>query len=345
MENKIIKYGEIDSRNVYLYTLDNNRGLRVKIINYGGIVVSIEYNGVDVVLGRDSLEEYLNNEGYFGALIGRNSNRISKSRFNINGTTYILNENDGKNNLHGGLKGFDKQLWDASFFPGDEPKLILTYESSDGEEGFPGNADISVTYTVTKDNSLKISYEAVCDSDTVMNLTNHSYFNLNGHSSGTIDEHILKIDSSFYTPNNAECIPYGEILSVNNTPMDFSHGATLKSAFESDYEQIKMFGGIDHNFVLNGKGYRKIGMLKGNQTGITMDIYTDRPGVQVYTGNVIEQGRCCKEGSFYPIHGAICLETQIFPDSINISHYSDAILKKGEKYNTVTEYAFNNSDN
>ncbi len=342
MGDNIIKYGEIDSRGVYLYTLDNNKGLCAKITNYGGIVVQLVYNGVDVVLGRDSLEEYLNNEGYFGALIGRNSNRISNSKFEINGKEYTLNPNDGVNNLHGGLKGFDKKLWDASLFPGEEPKLILSCESPDGEEGFPGNALITVTYTVTKNNSLKISYNAVCDTDTVMNLTNHSYFNLNGHSGGTVDEHILTLDSSFYTPNNNQCIPYGEILSLENTPMDFSKGATLKSAFESDYEQIKLFGGIDHNFILNGQGYRKIGTLSGDKTGIKMDIYTDRPGVQIYTGNVIEQGRKCKDGCYYPLHGAICLETQIFPDSVNISHYSDAILKKGEKYNTVTEYLFYN---
>ena len=342
MSENIIKYGEIDSKGVYLYTLDNNNGLCARITNYGGIVVELVYNGIDVVLGRGSFEEYLNNEGYFGALIGRNSNRISNSKFKIDGKEYVLNANDGVNNLHGGLKGFDKKLWDASLFPGEEPKLILTCESSDGEEGFPGNAFITVTYTVTRNNSLKISYKAECDADTVMNLTNHSYFNLNGHSSGTVDEHILTLDSSFYTPNNNQCIPYGEILSVKDTPMDFTKGATLKSAFESDFQQIAMFGGIDHNFVLNGDGYRKIGTLCGDKSGIKMDIYTDRPGVQIYTGNVIEQGRYCKDGSLYPVHGAICLETQIFPDSINIPHYSDAVLKKGEKYNTVTEYLFYN---
>lgn len=340
MENKIEKYGRIGERDVFLYTLDNNNGLTAKITNYGGIVVSLVYNGIDVVLGRDSLEEYLENNGYFGAIIGRNSNRISNSYFVLDGIRYGLNANDGVNNLHGGFEGFDKKVWDAELIDGEEPRLILKYNSPDGEEGFPGNAAVKVEYTVTKKNSLKISYHGVCDSDTVMNLTNHSYFNLNGHSGGVIDEHTLVLDSSFYTPNNSACIPYGEILKTENTPMDFTKGATLKSAFESDYEQIKMFGGIDHNFILNGKGFRKVGELKGDKTGIVMSILTDRPGVQVYTGNVIQQGRSCKDGSLYPVHGAVCLETQIFPDSVNIPHYSDAVLKKGEQYNTVTEYSF-----
>lgn len=340
MSTSFIKYGEIESRDVYLYTLDNNKGLSAKITNYGGIIVNLVFNGVDIVLGRDSLEEYVNNEGYFGAIIGRNSNRISNSKFAINGIEYILNPNDGKNNLHGGLKGFDKKVWDAELVDSEEPGLILTCGSVDGEEGFPGNATICVTYTLTKENSLKIEYKAVCDTDTVMNLTNHSYFNLNGHSSGTVDEHILTLNSSFYTPNSSECMPYGEILLTKKTPMDFTEGAKLKTAFESDFEQIKMFGGIDHNFILDGQGYRKCGALKGDKTGINMEFYTDLPGVQIYTGNVIEQGRECKEGAYYPVHGAICLETQIFPDSINIPHFSNAVLKKDEIYNTVTEYKF-----
>lgn len=333
-------YGVYNGSVIYAYTLTNKNGFSAEILNYGGIIRKLVYKGVDVVLGRDTLEEYLNNEGYFGAIIGRNSNRIEKSEFEINGKTYKLFKNDGENNLHGGKTGFDKKVWDSEIFNSEEPSLTLSSVSADGEEGFPGTANIQVTYTLTNDNELRIHYIAECDSDTVLNMTNHSYFNLNGHSSGRVDKHSIWLNSEFYTPNTDECIPTGEILSVKNTPFDFSTDELLEERFNSCHEQIKKFNGFDHNFAINGRGYRKAGIFKGDQTGISMEIYTDQSGVQIYSGNVIEEGCVCKDGAVYGTHHGVCFETQAFPNSLKFSHFPSAILKTGEKYDTVTVYKF-----
>lgn len=335
-----VKFGELNGEIVYAYTLTNKSGFCVEILNFGGIIRKIIYKNTDVVLGRDTLEEYLNNEGYFGALIGRNSNRIKDSKFVFSGKEYKLYANDGKNNLHGGKVGFDKKIWNVKTIDGDEPALVLSYVSPDGEEGFPGNLDVEVIYTVTEDNSIKIQYSGVADSDTVFNMTNHSYFNLNGHNSGSIEKHSLWINSDFYTPNCEECIPTGEILSVKNTPFDFNDEAVLSDRFNSGYPQIEMFGGFDHNFALKGVGYRKVAELKGDKSGIKMEAYTDKEAVQLYTGNMIEEGRVCKGGEVYSVHGALCLETQDFPNFLNCSHFPGTILKKNEKYVTTTAYKF-----
>lgn len=334
------KFGECESGVVYSYTLENKSGLTAEILNYGGIIRKLIYKNTDVVLGRDSIEEYMNNEGYFSALIGRNSNRIENSEFELNGKIYTLFANDGKNNLHGGKVGFDKKIWDAEIIDADEPSLVLSTVSPDGEEGFPGNVKVTVTYTLTNDNSLKIHYEGESDADTILNMTNHAYFNLNGHSSGNIDKHTLWLDSDFYTPNNDECIPTGEVLSVKNTPFDFSTDDLMGTRFKSEHEQIKKFSGFDHNFALNGHGYRKVGSFRGDKTGIIMDIYTDQSGLQVYSGNMIEKDRVCKDGAIYGMHHGICFETQVFPNNLKFSHFPSSILKKGEKYDTVTTYKF-----
>ncbi len=334
------EFGKCDMGVVYVYTLTNKNGLSAEILNYGGIIKKLIYKDVDVVLGRDTMEEYLNNEGHFSAIIGRNSNRIENSEFKLNGKTYKLFANNGRNNLHGGLKGFDKKLWDAEIIDNEEPSLVLTTISSDGEEGFPGNVNIKVTYTLTNDNSLKIHYEGESDADTVLNMTNHAYFNLNGHSSGDIDNHSLWMDSDFYTPNSDECIPTGEVLSVKNTPFDFTSKSSLDLRLKSEYEQIKKFNGFDHNFVPNGQGYRKVAELEGDKTGIVMEVYTDQSGIQVYSGNAIEEERVCKGGAVYGKHHGICLETQAFPNNLKFSHFPSAILKKGKKYDTVTAYKF-----
>ncbi len=329
-------YGKIGEKEVYLFTIENDK-LTAKITNYGGIITELWYNGTDVVLGRDSLDEYLDNDGYYGALIGRNSNRLANSEFELNGKKYPLFANDGKNNLHGGKCGFDSKVWDAE--TADDNTLVLTLHSPDGEEGFPGNADIKVTYTVC-DNSLKIHYEAEADADTLMNLTNHTYFNLNGHDSGTVDGHTIWLDCSFYTPNNDECMPTGEVLSVDGTAFDLRCPKTMGEVFAASDEQVKMFGGFDHNFCLNGVGFRKVSTLVGDKTGIEMDTYTDCPGVQIYTGNSINEDKICKGKNQYKIHQALCLETQVFPNAMAYSHFPSPVLKKGEKYDTVTEYKF-----
>ena len=334
-------YGETQGKEVSLFTLDNGRGLTAEIINYGGILKSLTYKGVDVVLGRDTLEQYLNNEGCFGALIGRNSNRLENAESTLNGKTYSLLKNNGRNNLHGGEEdSFRMKVWDAELRDGEEPALVLTLQSPDGEEGFPGNAEVQVTYTLTKDNAIRLDYQGTCDADTLMNLTNHSYFNMNGHDSGTVDGHTVQLDCDFYTPNTDECMPNGEIVSVTGTAFDLREGKKLGEVFASDEAQITMFGGFDHNFCLRGRGYRKVGTFTGEQTGIAMEIYTDLPGVQIYCGNMIEESTVCKNGVSYAKHQGVCFETQAFPNAMVHAHFPSIILRKGETYQTTTAYQF-----
>lgn len=331
-------FGYLNEKEVYLYTLDNEKGLKAEITNYGGIIKSLYVNGTDVVLGKDSLEEYLDNDAYFGAIIGRNSNRINNAEFSINGKKYHVSKNNGNLNHHGGNIGFDKKVWTAEEIDGIEPKLILTYFSKDGEEGFPGNAEIKVTYTLTQENGLNIHYEATSDKDTVMNLTNHSYFNLNGHDSGVIDNQTLQIFGGFFTPNTDECMPNGEILSIEGTPFDLRESKPFKDAFNSDCEQITKFLGFDHNFVLDGKGFRKIAEAKGDK--ITMEVYSDTVGAQIYTGNFINDSKICKGGAVYGKHHAFCVETQFYPNSMEFVHFPSPVLKADEKYDSTTEYKF-----
>lgn len=332
--------GKVGEQEVYLYRLDNGLGLSAEILTYGGILRTLTFNGTDVVLGRDSLEEYMNNSGCYGALIGRNSNRIAGGEFTLNGKKYTLAKNNGRNNLHGGNIGFGKRVWESKAIDKEEPSLILSLVSADGDEGFPGKVKVKVTYTLTKDNSLRIHYEGKSNRDTLLNMTNHSYFNLNGHSSGTVDGHTLKLNSSFYTPNTEECMPYGVVEKVDGTPFDMREGIKLSDAFNSDNEQIKLFSGFDHNFAIDGFGMRKFAELKGDNTGILMECFTDRPAVQIYSGNGIDVERVCKDGAKYPVHGGICLETQCFPNAMEYSHFPSPILKKGETYDTVTEFKF-----
>lgn len=330
------------------YYLDNENGLKAEILDYGCIIKNLyvldkNNNYVDVVLGRDTLAEYADNDGYFGAVIGRNSNRLANSKIKIGSRSYALNKNDGNNNLHGGLVGFDKKLWKTTVIDDPyEPALLMTLSSKDGEEGFPGDLDIMLTYTLTKNNGLKIHYTAVGNKDTVVNLTNHSYFNLNGHnSSKNIYNLKLQLNSEFFTPNNIECMPNGEILSVKNTPFDFTSEKYVGDDINNtSCEQLKMFGGYDHNFILKDTGVKKFGSLWCEENGINMDLYTDKPAVQLYTGNCIDENRVCKEGAVYKKHSALCLETQFFPNAFSYSHFPSTVLKHGDKYDYVTEYRF-----
>lgn len=334
------KIAEFNGRSIYEFTLSNENGLTAQILNYGGIIKSLSFKGVDVVLGRDSFEEYLNNDGCFGALIGRNSNRIENAEFELNGKIYKLFRNDGRNNLHGGNNGFDKKTWDAEMSDGVEPSLILSLISPDGEEGFPGRVSVRVTYTLTKDNAIQIHYEGETNADTILNMTNHSYFNLNGHSSGAIYGHSLWMNCDFYTPNNEENMPYGEVHSVGGTPFDFKTNDTLGERMLSEHSQIKDFRGFNHNMIPNGRGFRKVACLKGDKTGISMELYTDSIGVQVYTANWMDDKRVCKGNALYMKHSGICLETQAFPNCMKYSHFPSGILRKNEKYDTTTMYKF-----
>lgn len=334
------KFGECAKGEIYAYTLTNSNGMVVEILNYGGIIRKIVYKNTDVVLGKDSIDEYIDTKGYLWGLMGRNSNRIENSEFELGGKTYKLFPNDGRNNLHGGKEGFDKKIWNVEIIDEEEASLVLTLLSPDGEEGFPGNVKVTVTYTLTKDNSLKIHYAGESDADTVLNMTNHACFNLNGQDGGEIDKSLLWLNSDFYTPNSDEGLPVGEILSATNTPFDFSEEVCLEKGLKSDNEQIKKFGGYDHNFVLNGFGYRKVGKFRGEKTGIIMEIYTDLPGMQVYSGNHIEEGCKGKNGAVYGVHHGICFETQSFPNNLKFSHFPSSVLKKGQKYDTITTYKF-----
>lgn len=341
--------GKSNGETVLAYTLDNGNGLSACILNYGGIIKNLyvaDRNGVktDVVLGRSSLEEYENNFGYYGAAIGRHANRIENAQFELSGKRYTVGANEGKNSLHGGHFGFDKKVWSASCTEtADGPSITLSLTSPDGEEGFPGTLRVQMTYTLTTENALNIAYHAVCDKDTVVNLTNHSYFNLAGHASGTVKEQILQLNASFYTPNNAECMPTGEVLSVAGTPFDFRVPKPIGQDIHSDFEQIELFGGYDHNFAINGRGYRLAAIASCPKNGISMKLYTDTPAVQLYTANGAEDGRICKDGAIYQKHQAFCLETQCFPNSMRHSHFPSPILYAGEEYRTTTEYRFSAS--
>lgn len=335
-------FGTIEKGEVTAYTLDNGCGLSAEILDLGGIIRTLVFNGTDVALGRDTAKDYVGDPTYFGALIGRNSNRIEDGKFTLNGKEYTLAlNNNGAHNLHGGNDSFTAKIWNAEAIDEAEPKLVLTLFSPDGEEGFPGNVNVKVTYTLTKENSIKIHYEATSDADTVFNMTNHCYFNLNGHTDEDIKNHTLELNCSFFTEGTPACIPNGNVLSVCGTPFDFRTAKAVGSDISDDYEQIAIVGGgYDHNFAIDGRGYRKCATLIGEKTGIIMETYTDRPAVQLYTGNFITDEIPGKDGCAYKKHQGLCLETQAFPNSLKFSHFPSAILLAGEKYDTTTEYKF-----
>lgn len=339
-------YGTLKSgEEVYVYTLDNGKGVSAEILTYGGIIKNLyvtDKNGVktDVVLGRNTLEDYLENDGYLGAAIGRHANRIARGEFELSGNTYHVGINEGKNSLHGGNTGYDSRVWEAEESGSDNaPSLIMMLTSPDGEEGFPGNVKITMTYTITRDNALKINYKAVSDKDTVLNLTNHSYFNLAGHDSGNMEKQFLQINSGFYTPNDSECMPTGEVLSVEGTPFDFRNPKPIGQDINADFAQIQAVGGFDHNFAIEGRGCRMAAKAECMENGIVMEVWTDKPAMQLYTSNALSEG-AYKNGAKYKPHDAFCLETQYFPNAMAHSHYPSPILRKGETYDFTTEYKF-----
>jgi aldose 1-epimerase len=339
-----------DGRTIDLYTLTNNHGMRVAITNYGGIVVSIvapDRNGKpgDVVLGFDNLEGYLAKEPYFGALIGRYVNRIGNARFKLDGVEYKLPANDGPNSLHGGLQGFDKRVWAAREVPGEHPALELTYLSKDGEEGYPGNLSVKVVYSLTDDNSLRIDYSATTDKDLVLNLTNHSYFNLAGEGNGDILKHQIMINADRFTPIDGTLIPTGELRKVAGTPFDFRKPAAIGARIDADDEQIKFGKGYDHNFVLNrsGAGLGLAARVTDPGSGRALEVLTTQPGLQFYTGNFLDGSIHGKGGRAYGRRSAFCLETQHFPDSPNKPSFPSTVLKPGQTYRESTVFRFSTS--
>ncbi len=331
-----------NGQQIHSYTIGNERGASITVLEYGAILKNVrvpDKEGTlrDVVLGYDNLADYELNPPFFGATIGRNGNRISDGKIEIKGQTYQLekNEND-RTNLHSGPEGFEKRLFTATV---DEGRRSVTFSlcSPHGDEGFPGEAMIHVTYTLTEDNVVRITYDCQCDEDTIMNMTNHSYWNLNGAGNGLIMKHSLQVEAESFTPVTEHMIPTGEIRTVEGTPFDFREGKMVGQDGGVDDIQLRHAGGYDHNFVLSGEGFRKAARLVGDESGIVLDVYTDQPGLQVYAGNFIG-GPLGKNKSVYGPHSGIALETQHFPDAPNQRTFPSTILPKGEVYHTVTEF-------
>jgi aldose 1-epimerase len=340
-----------EGEQVDLYTLTNKNGVEAAITNYGGAVVSLKVPDIhgtleDVVLGYDSVDGYVADKVYFGAIVGRYANRIAHAQFSLDGKTYTLAKNNGENTLHGGIKGFNKAVWSAKQIPAkDGQALELTYLSKDGEEGFPGNVNVRVVYTLTDSNELKIEYSATTDKKTVVNLTNHAYFNLLGVGLGTgyVLGHVLMIEADKFTPVDASLIPTGELRDVAGTPFDFRKPTKIGERIDSTDEQIKLGGGYDHNFVLRRKAGDPVSLaarVVEPASGRILEVWTTEPGVQLYTGNFLDGSVHGKGGVAYAKRSAFCLETQHFPDSPNQPKFSSTELNPGERYHTTTIYKF-----
>ena len=328
---------------VTLYTITNKNNVSVSVIDYGANLVSLmvpDKNGnvEDIVLGFDNVAGYEVNGCFFGAFIGRHGNRIGDAKFELDGVTYELEKNDGKNNLHGGTPGYHQVMYQAAV--GDN-SVTFTRVSPDGEQGYPGNLDVSLTYTLTDDNELKLHYVTKSDKNTLCNLTNHSYFNLKGHKGGQITDHIVTIKANGFTSTSDDLIPDGTIVDVTDTPMDFRKPRCVGDDIDSDYPPIVLAGGYDHNYVLDKPEgtFAKVAEVTEKESGRTMEVYTDKPGVQLYTSNGLPEG-IYKEGAKYSTHQAFCLETQYFPNGMKNSHFIAPILKVGDEYNFTTEYKF-----
>lgn len=340
-------FGAADGQAITLYTLKNSKGAVATICNYGGIVTSLKVPDkdgklVDVVLGYDNLDGYLAKTPYFGALIGRYGNRIAKGKFTLDGVEYTLATNDGANHLHGGVKGFDKRVWTAkSLATKDGAALELTYRSVDGEEGYPGNLDVTAVYTLTDNNALKVEFTAKTDKDTVLNLTHHSYFNLSG--GGDILDHICYINADKTTPVGAGLIPTGEERSVAGTPFDFRKPMAIGARIDADDEQIKFGPGYDHNWVINQKKPGELTLdarVTSPKTGITMEVSSTEPCLQFYSGNFLDGTITGKYGHVYQKHDAFCMEPQHAPDSPNRPNWPTTELKPGQTYHNTIIYKF-----
>ncbi len=331
-----------------LYTLKNSGGAKVSITNYGAIVQSLfmpDRNGKydDIVLGYDTIDQYEKRNPFFGAIVGRYGNRIKQGKFKLDGNTYQITINDNANSLHGGIKGFDKNIWNAEEIKSEiGPALKLTLFSPDGDQGFPGNLTLTVIYTLTNDNELRIDYNAVSDKTTIINLTHHSYFNLSGNPGNSILNNLLMINADKYTPIDEVSIPTGELRDVANSPMDFREPIPVGLNITKDDEQLKNGKGYDHNFILNNFNgeVRKAASLYDPSGGRFMEVFTDQPGIQFYSGNFLDGTITGKHGIAYKYRCALCLEAQNFPDSPNKVNFPSAVLQPGQVYKQVTIYKF-----
>ena len=339
----------LDNREVFLYEMTNKNRMSIAVTDFGATLVKVlvpDRQGVrrDVVLGYDDAEGYYNNPGHFGAVVGRNGNRIKDAKFTINGKEYQLAVNDNKNNLHSGPNWYRTRVWNVTEIKEEKNSITFGLLSPDGDQGFPGNYTCYVTYELTDENEIVLHYEGSADADTVVNMTNHSYFNLAGHAAGreAMLKHVVEIYAPEYTPvKDSEAIPTGELLSVVGTPMDFTSPKTIGQDVEADFEQLKLLGGYDHNYALcREKGeLKKAAKVVCQESGIEMEVFTDLPGMQFYIGNFIEK-ESGKEGCVYEKRGGFCMETQYYPDACNLPSFQTSVLKAGDKYDTVTVYKF-----
>ncbi|WP_302899681.1 aldose epimerase family protein [Mucilaginibacter sp. BT774] len=335
----------IDGKQTHLFVLKNKNGMEAAITNYGGRLVALlvpDSAGkmIDVSVGMGNVDDYVkSSERYYGATIGRYGNRIAKGHFTLEGKQYTLATNNAPNSLHGGKKGYQDVVWDAKKI--NDQTLELTYLSKDMEEGYPGNLKVKVTYSLTDDNGFKCSYEATTDKVTVVNLTNHAYFNLNGEGSGTILDHLVQIKANNYTPVDSTLIPTGKIEPVKGTPFDFTTPVTIGARINDANEQLKNGKGYDHNFVLDKHTLADpIAIVKGDKTGIVMEIYTEEPGMQFYSGNFMHSKNTMKYGDKDYYRSAFAMETQHYPDSPNQPQFPSTVLKPGQTYKTESLYKF-----
>lgn len=330
----------LNGKLVSIFYLRNN-GIEASITNYGGRVVNLfvpdkNNNMVDVVIGPGNYKDMYETKDYFGATIGRYGNRIGKGKFKLDGVEYILPQNNGANTLHGGPDGFHNVVFDPKQL--SDSSLQLTYLSKDGEMGFPGNLNVKVVYTLTANKEVKIEYEATTDKTTVCNLTNHTYFNLNG--AGTINNHVLQVNADEYTPVDSTLIPFGKNEPVKGTPFDFTAPTAIGARVDEKNTQLEYGKGYDHNFVIKGSGFRKAAEIKGDQSGILMEVWSEEPGLQFYGGNFMKSEKPMKNGTKDDYRTAFCLETQHYPDSPNIPSFPSTTLKPGQVYKTFTVYRF-----
>jgi aldose 1-epimerase len=348
MSNSKSSFGQMpDGTAVDLYTLKNTKGMEVKISTLGGTIVSWtapDRNGKydDITLGMDSLQGYLDGVPFFGALVGRYGNRIAKGKFSLNGEEYTLAINNGENALHGGLRGFDKRVWQVSDFDENKSRLVLHYTSTDGEEGYPGELKVKVVYTLADDNSLKIDYEATTDKATVVNLTNHAYFNFAGLGS-SIENHEVMIAADKFLPVDKGLIPTGELATVSGTPMDFTSFHQISERInDTTFDQIALGGGYDHCWVFtdSSSNMKLVAKVKEASSGRQMEVYTTEPGVQFYSGNFLNGSAIGKNGKVYSKRTGFCLETQHFPNSPNQANFPSTVLNPGETYKSSTRYKF-----
>jgi aldose 1-epimerase len=337
-----------DGRPVDLYTLTNSKGMEVRAMTYGGIIVSIrvpDKNGKvgDVVLGHDNLDGYLVNPPYFGAIVGRYANRIGNATFTLDGVRYTLAKNDGQNSLHGGLVGFNKVLWEGQEIKNAKGVgVAFSYLSKDGEEGYPGNLKVKVSYTLTDEDQLMVDYEATSDKATPLNLSQHSYFNLAGEGSGDILGHELTLNASSFTPVDKTLIPTGEIRAVKGTPFDFTNPTAVGARIDDSYEQLVIGRGYDHNFVIDrkGKSLALAARVHEPTSGRVLEVYTTEPAVQFYSGNFLDGTIVGKQGHVYKRRNGLCLETQHYPDSPNHPDFPSTILKPGTTFHSQTVFKF-----